>query len=261
MCAVVNVMANVTARSPQTNRRQRRILGGVQLRFTRHRAPALSCSPHPSHTPNTERRPQDDGVPGMEASDAHVADRSFLTNHSTIDTVMIMGRPRGFSEDEVLGAAAGAFVLSGYEGTSIDNLVKALNLHRGSLYQAFGSKHGLFLAALRHHIETHLVSAPSDAQTPRGAPEPGGPAHRPDLDLLLIAGVERGHCDAEVAALVRHGLELLEEAITDSTEPPQSDGAQGPRRAVQLLGARLYERLLIDPDRTSTTHELTRQEN
>jgi len=201
-----------------------------------------------------------DGVSGMEASDAHVADRSFLTNHSTIDMVMIMGRPRGFSESEVLEAAAGAFVLGGYEGTSIDDLVKALNLHRGSLYQAFGSKHALFIAALRHYIETHLVSAPSDAHTPRGAPEPGGPTHRPDLDLLLIAAVERGHRDAEVATLVRHGLELLEEAIPDSTEPPQSDGARRPRRAVQLLGDRLYERLLIDPDRTSTPHELTTQE-
>ncbi len=161
-----------------------------------------------------------------------------------------MGRPRGFSADEVLDTAAGVFVLGGYEGTSIDDLVKALNLHRGSLYQAFGSKRGLFLAALRRYIDMHLV----------GAPEPGGPTQRPDLDLLLIAAVERGHRDAEVATLVRHGLELLEEAITDSTEPPQSDEARRPRRAVQLLGDRLYERLLIDPDRTNNPHELTTQE-
>jgi len=163
---------------------------------------------------------------------------------------MIMGRPRGFSEDEVLDAAAGAFVLGGYEGTSIDDLVKALNLHRGSLYKAFGSKRGLFLAVVGHYIDTHLVSAP----------ERGRATHSADLDLLLIAAVERGHRDAEVAALVRRGLELLEDAIADSVETPQSDGARRPRRAVQLLGERLYERLLIDPDRTSTPHELTTQE-
>ncbi len=61
---------------------------------------------------------------------------------------MIVGRPRGFSEDEVLDAAAGVFVLSGYEGTSIDDLVKALNLHRGSLYNAFGSKVACFGSSL-----------------------------------------------------------------------------------------------------------------
>ena len=140
--------------------------------MTRHRRPRSRSAPygerpaeHPIAGSTRAVIVASDGVSGMEASDAHVADRSFLTNHSTIDTVVMMGRPRGFSEDEVLDAAA-AFVLGGYEGTSIDDLVKALNLHRGSLYQAFGSKHGLFLAALRHYIETHLVSAPSDAHTP-----------------------------------------------------------------------------------------------
>jgi len=63
-----------------------------------------------------------------------------------------MGRPRGFSERTILEAAADAFVRGGYEGTSVDDLVHALKLHRGSLYRAFGSKHGLFLAVLRHYV-------------------------------------------------------------------------------------------------------------
>ncbi len=172
---------------------------------------------------------------------------------------MIMGRPRGFSEDQVLDAAAGVFVLNGYEGTSIDDLVKALNLHRGSLYKAFGSKRGLFLAVLQHYIEVHLLRAPSASRSPGGGPEPGCPTP-PDLDLLLTAAVERGHCDAEVAALVRRGLELIEEAITDSAQPPPSEGPRYPGLAIRLLGARLYERLLVDPDRTSTPHGLTTRE-
>ncbi len=177
-------------------------------------------------------------------------DRSFLTDRSPIATLVTMGRPRGFSEAEVLDAAADAFVLGGYEGTSIDDLVKALNLHRGSLYKAFGSKRGLFLAVLRRYIDRHLV----------GGPEPGDLSPSPDLDLLLVAAVERGHRDAEVAALVRHGLELLEEAIPDLAATPHPDGARHPKRAIQLLGARLYERLIIDPDRTSDLHELTPEE-
>lgn len=164
--------------------------------------------------------------------------------------MIIVGRPRGFSEDEVLDVAAGVFVRGGYEGTSIDDLVKALNLHRGSLYKAFGSKRGLFLAVLRHYIDMHLVAGP----------EARGPTQGPDLDLLLIAAVERGHCDVEVAALVRHGLGLIEQALPDSVETSPSDGARQPRRAVQQLGSRLYERLLVDPDRRSTPRELTTQE-
>lgn len=172
---------------------------------------------------------------------------------------MVMGRPRGFSEDAVLDAAAGVFVVSGYEGTSIDDLVKALNLHRGSLYKAFGSKRGLFLAVLQHYIEVRLLGAPSTSLGPRGRSDPGRPAPL-DLDLLLIAAVERGHCDAEVAALVRRGLALIEETITDSAPTPHSEGPRHPGLAIQLLGARLYERLVVDPAQASTPHELTTQE-
>nr|MBA2478770.1 helix-turn-helix transcriptional regulator [Sporichthyaceae bacterium] len=71
-----------------------------------------------------------------------------------------MGRPRGFSEEAVLDGAAAVFIRGGYEGTSVDDLVTGLQLHRGSLYKAFGSKRGLFLAVLGHRVETrfaHLV--------------------------------------------------------------------------------------------------------
>ncbi len=172
-----------------------------------------------------------------------------------------MGRPRGFSEDAVLDAAAAVFVNGGYEGTSIDDLVKALNLHRGSLYKAFGSKRGLFLAVLQHRVEGHLANLHPAEFTLQGTPEPGCSTLRPDLDLLLVAAVERGHRDPEVAALVRRGLEVIEDPFTDSTDPPQSEAASPPGRAVQLLGARLYERLHLDPGEPSSPNQPTTKEN
>lgn len=166
---------------------------------------------------------------------------------------MVVGRPRWFSEEEVLDAAAGVFVWSGYEGTFIDDVVKALNLHQGWLYRALGSKRDLCLAVLQHHIEVHVPAAPG---TPQVGPRPGCPT-RPDFDLLLVAAVERGHCDTDVAALVHRGLKLIEQVLTDSADPPQPEDPRQPALALQLLGARLYERLLVDPDRTSTPDELT----
>ncbi|MEK8070049.1 TetR/AcrR family transcriptional regulator [Rhodococcoides navarretei] len=59
-----------------------------------------------------------------------------------------MGRTRSFDEATVVTSAAEQFRSTGYEGTSLDELLRATGLHRGSLYQAFGSKRGLFLAAL-----------------------------------------------------------------------------------------------------------------
>jgi TetR/AcrR family transcriptional regulator, transcriptional repressor for nem operon len=148
----------------------------------------------------------------------------------------------------------------GYEGTSIDDLVKALNLHRGSLYKAFGSKRGLFLAVLRRYVEVHLANATRAAQV--SADDAVNVLTRnQDLDLLLYAALERGHHDAQVAALVRRALELIEQATADPLDPPRaSDPARRPIRAIDLLGSRLYERLHSDPSELSTPHQLTTKE-
>lgn len=172
-----------------------------------------------------------------------------------------MGRPRSFNEEAVLDAAAEVFVKGGYEGTSIDDLVKALNLHRGSLYKAFGSKHGLFLAVLRRYVDTHLANMTQAALSPRRTVDGAGDlTDLSDLDLLLIAALERGHRDAEVAAFVRQGLAIIENSSDEPANPRRStDPEPRPGRALDLLGARLFERLHKGPEGPNT-NQLTTQE-
>ncbi len=55
-----------------------------------------------------------------------------------------MARPRQFDEDTVLGKAMLLFWARGYEGTSTTELLTATGLTNSSLYQAFGSKEGLY---------------------------------------------------------------------------------------------------------------------
>lgn len=90
-----------------------------------------------------------------------------------------MGRPREFDETSVLDAAAAAFRRRGYAATSIDHLVEATGVHRGSLYGAFGSKHGLFLRVLE------AMAAASTDPTER-------------LDIVLIALLELAPDDPRV---------------------------------------------------------------
>lgn len=59
-----------------------------------------------------------------------------------------MGRPRQFEEANAVDAAAAVFRQRGYTATSVDHLVDATGVHRGSLYGVFGSKLGLFLRVL-----------------------------------------------------------------------------------------------------------------
>lgn len=62
-----------------------------------------------------------------------------------------MARPVEFSREEVLEKAMQAFWERGYQGTSMAELVAATQLNPGSIYAAFRSKEGLFLAVLDHY--------------------------------------------------------------------------------------------------------------
>jgi AcrR family transcriptional regulator len=59
-----------------------------------------------------------------------------------------MARPREFDRDEALAKARDAFWATGYEGTSVADLVTKLGLAPARLYAAFGSKEDLFKEAV-----------------------------------------------------------------------------------------------------------------
>ena len=122
-----------------------------------------------------------------------------------------MGRPRSFDEALAVDAAAGVFCERGYEGTSVDDLVRVLGIHRGSLYQTFGSKRGLWIRALQAHVES-LAGADDD------------------LTFLLRAAVERAPLDPETAVLVSAGLARIRSGLPEDTD------------LARVLGERLIER-------------------
>ncbi|MGW7303403.1 TetR/AcrR family transcriptional regulator [Streptomyces sp. NPDC054829] len=149
-----------------------------------------------------------------------------------------MGRPRAFDIEQAVSVAATLFATHGYEGTSVDDLVTATGVHRGSLYKVFGSKRGLHLTALRNHLdhEIHPTSAaiatltdPAQALTAAIASYDNGPA----AGLLLLAAAERAPHDPEVAALVAEGITALEDALRPS------HGEAAPQLASTVLGTRL----------------------
>jgi TetR/AcrR family transcriptional repressor of nem operon len=67
-----------------------------------------------------------------------------------------LARTREFDQDEVLDAALQAFWRKGYEATSLSDLLDATGLARQSLYNAFGDKRALFLAALRRYVDAAI---------------------------------------------------------------------------------------------------------
>lgn len=66
---------------------------------------------------------------------------------------MTPGRPRGFDVNKALDAALEVFWRKGYEGASLPDLTKAMDINRPSLYAAFGNKESLFRKALDRYAE------------------------------------------------------------------------------------------------------------
>ncbi|MCK9796136.1 TetR/AcrR family transcriptional regulator [Isoptericola sp. 4D.3] len=64
-----------------------------------------------------------------------------------------MGRSQAFETDHVVRAAREVFWSSGYESASIPALEAATGLNRSSIYHAFGSKRGLFDAAVQSYLD------------------------------------------------------------------------------------------------------------
>ena len=59
-----------------------------------------------------------------------------------------MPKVKQFNKEKVLEVASGIFHQKGYNGTSIDEILKATGLSRSSLYDSFKDKHNLYLQAL-----------------------------------------------------------------------------------------------------------------
>ena len=64
-----------------------------------------------------------------------------------------MGRHREFKKEDVVEKAMMAFWKDGWRDTTPQGLVAVTGLSRSSLYATFGSKQGLFLAALDLYVE------------------------------------------------------------------------------------------------------------
>jgi TetR/AcrR family transcriptional repressor of nem operon len=147
-----------------------------------------------------------------------------------------VGRPRQFEEVDVLHAAMDVFWRQGYEGTSMADLLAATGLHKGSLYQAFGDKHTLFVRALRHYTERLRAEVDKSMQNGDSALEGlrdglytaidlccVGPSDNPGC-LALNTLAEKGTTDPEVLSVLQGEFLHRHTKITDAVQRAQADG-------------------------------------
>jgi len=67
-----------------------------------------------------------------------------------------MPRPKEFNPDDAIEKAMQVFWHKGYEATSMEDLLSAMDLNRGSLYDTFGDKRQLFLKVVDRYCTTFV---------------------------------------------------------------------------------------------------------
>jgi len=65
-----------------------------------------------------------------------------------------MGRPKKFVREELLEKAMSVFWKRGFSDTSLQDLERATGVNKSGLYTEFRNKEDLFVACLRHYLES-----------------------------------------------------------------------------------------------------------
>lgn len=184
-----------------------------------------------------------------------------------------MARTKGFDLDEAVDKALEVFWAHGYAGTTPQQLVDALGIGRGSLYNAFTSKHALYERALRRYYERETVRLIEVLDGP-------GPARdrlRTALNLVVAAAIEdRRGClitnaavesadsDEIVHHLVRRTFDRQEAAFRSTIEEGQRAGEIAENAGADALaafflttinGIRVLAKADPDPRRLTTLAE------
>jgi TetR/AcrR family transcriptional repressor for divergent bdcA len=166
------------------------------------------------------------------------------------------GRPRGFDRDAAITQAMHLFWQYGFDGVSLEQLRRSMGgISSASFYAAFGSKEGLYRAALDSYLGTHgtvMLALRDESLSPRQRIEKAlrrsaemqtDPAH-PTGCLVTLSSTIGSADTASVQALTIAERAANRAAIRDCVKEAIADGTL--RRETDPAGlATLFEGLLV----------------
>ena len=156
-----------------------------------------------------------------------------------------MARPKEFDQERALHRAISIFSQKGFAATSTDDLMRAMDLGRQSMYDTFGDKRALFLKALEVYVTEKVRSINVELQTP------GSPlasirralvhfAERRDLSstdgcMGINAICEFGMRDEDVTRIIRTAAKAQRHTLMDTLSRAQKEGELAARTDIESL--------------------------
>ena len=147
-----------------------------------------------------------------------------------------MARPREFDEAEALDRAMVVFWKKGYRNTSLDDLLEAMGIQRGSFYNTFGSKRETYLRTIDRYTEFMFNGGPF---TQAAHMEPGlgalaamcdsyidsvtGDAEPRGCFCAHVSKEHRGN-DPAIQQVIAKGIEQMRGLVKRSIEAAKRDG-------------------------------------
>jgi TetR/AcrR family transcriptional repressor of nem operon len=178
-----------------------------------------------------------------------------------------VARPKEFCREEALDKAMRLFWRKGYEATSMRDLTEAMGIKRQSLYDTYGGKHALFLAALDHFEEAQVLLVQDLLVRPGSAREALGDffeiiiedvaGQRRDGCFMVNSTIEMAVPDKEVARRVVASKERMEMILQQLVRRGQAQGEFSERQDPLLqarmifnsiLGLRVMAKVTDDPE-------------
>jgi TetR/AcrR family transcriptional repressor of nem operon len=134
-----------------------------------------------------------------------------------------MARPKEFDQEKALRKAIRLFSQQGFAATSTDDLMRAMDIGRQSMYDTFGDKRALFLKALKMYVTESIHSITVELERPGSALSAVQNAlvtfaERKDLSsaegcMGLNAISEFGQRDADVTRISRDAAHVLRQTL------------------------------------------------
>lgn len=157
-----------------------------------------------------------------------------------------MARPKEFNPEEVLDKAIHLFRQQGYTAASIQDLTEATGLSRSSLYDTFGDKHALYLAALNQYIAQRRQMAQNVLDQPVSKKE-GLRAYLTALVKMLMeeepgclmveAATELAGRDKEVSQIIARNTEEIKKSFLSAVLGAQRQGEISQDKDPEALAA------------------------
>lgn len=166
------------------------------------------------------------------------------------------GRPRNFDREKAVTTAMHLFWQHGYEGTSLDQLRRAMgDISSASFYAAFGSKETLYREAVMEYLRTHgqvmaglrnkgIPPRTRLEQALRGSANMQTTPPHPTGCMVALSATVCSESGAPVQAITAAERKANREAIVACVEAGIKEGALRPDTDVPGL-ASLFEGLLV----------------